>query len=64
MTDFALNQTMGGPIQPASRPNLDKGFKGPIFSMSLAHPAAYRIRTIQADFRGSAMPPCSGSQAR
>ena len=26
MTDFALNQTMGGPIQPASRPNLDKGF--------------------------------------
>jgi len=27
MTDFALNQTMGqgGPIQPASRPNLDKG---------------------------------------
>ena len=28
MTDFALNQRMdrGGPIQPASRPNLDKGF--------------------------------------
>src|ERR1700734_4321188 len=30
MTDFALNQnvsgTDGGPIQPASRPNLDKGF--------------------------------------
>src|SRR5215471_9744370 len=30
MTDFALDQTMrgtaGGPIQPASRPNLDKGF--------------------------------------
>ena len=30
MTDFALNQTMretgGGPVQPASRPNLDKGF--------------------------------------
>ncbi len=26
MTDFALNQAMGGPIQPASRPNLDKGF--------------------------------------
>src|ERR1700719_3408887 len=28
MTDFALNQTtdQGGPIQPASRPNLDKGF--------------------------------------
>jgi inorganic phosphate transporter, PiT family len=28
MTDFAINQTMdrGGPIQPASRPNLDKGF--------------------------------------
>jgi inorganic phosphate transporter, PiT family len=28
MTDFALNQGMerGGPIQPASRPNLDKGF--------------------------------------
>jgi PiT family inorganic phosphate transporter len=30
MTDFALNQplagTGGGPIQPASRPNLDKGF--------------------------------------
>ena len=28
MTDFALNQTMDrdGPIQPASRPNLDKGF--------------------------------------
>jgi inorganic phosphate transporter, PiT family len=28
MTDFALNQTMdrGGPIQPAARPNLDKGF--------------------------------------
>src|ERR1700681_4404341 len=30
MSDFALSQTMdgtsGGPIQPASRPNLDKGF--------------------------------------
>src|SRR6516162_5524683 len=30
VTDFALNQTMretgGGPVQPASRPNLDKGF--------------------------------------
>jgi PiT family inorganic phosphate transporter len=28
VTDFALNQTMdqGGPIQPAARPNLDKGF--------------------------------------
>jgi PiT family inorganic phosphate transporter len=28
MTDFALNQTedQGGPIQPAARPNLDKGF--------------------------------------
>jgi inorganic phosphate transporter, PiT family len=28
MTDFALNQTMdqSGPIQPAARPNLDKGF--------------------------------------
>src|SRR5258706_2992481 len=28
MTDFALNQTMdqGGPVQPAARPNLDKGF--------------------------------------
>ena len=28
MTDFALNQTMdqAAPIQPASRPNLDKGF--------------------------------------
>jgi hypothetical protein len=30
MTDLALNQTIGGtsggPIQPASRPNLDKGF--------------------------------------
>ena len=27
MTDFALNQTIdGGPIQPAARPNLDKGF--------------------------------------
>jgi PiT family inorganic phosphate transporter len=28
MTDFALNRTMGdgSPIQPASRPNLDKGF--------------------------------------
>src|SRR3954452_18134235 len=28
MTDFALNQTMDrdGPVQPASRPNLDKGF--------------------------------------
>ena len=28
MTDFALNHRMdqGGPIQPASRPNLDKGF--------------------------------------
>jgi inorganic phosphate transporter, PiT family len=28
MTDFALNPTMnqGGPIQPAARPNLDKGF--------------------------------------
>ena len=30
MSDFALRQTMdgtsGGPIQPASRPNLDKGF--------------------------------------
>ena len=28
MTDFALNQTIDqdGPIQPASRPNLDKGF--------------------------------------
>src|SRR6201990_1577189 len=28
MTDFAVNQTMdqGGPIQPAARPNLDKGF--------------------------------------
>jgi inorganic phosphate transporter, PiT family len=28
MTDFVLNQRMdrGGPIQPASRPNLDKGF--------------------------------------
>ena len=28
MTDFALNQNLdaGGPIQPASRPNLDKGF--------------------------------------
>ena len=30
MTDFALSQplngTTGGPIQPASRPNLDKGF--------------------------------------
>jgi PiT family inorganic phosphate transporter len=30
MTDFALNQTIsetdGGPIEPASRPNLDKGF--------------------------------------
>ena len=29
MTDFALNSSMaeGAPIQPASRPNLDKGFK-------------------------------------
>src|SRR6266852_5487316 len=28
MTDFALNQTVdqSGPVQPASRPNLDKGF--------------------------------------
>src|SRR3954453_4724944 len=28
MTDFALNQTMerDGPVEPASRPNLDKGF--------------------------------------
>src|SRR5882757_8252284 len=28
ITDFAINQTMdpGGPIQPAARPNLDKGF--------------------------------------
>src|SRR6266852_1787902 len=28
MTDFALNQTVnqGGPVQPAARPNLDKGF--------------------------------------
>src|SRR3954454_15584603 len=28
MTDFALNQTMerDGPVQPASKPNLDKGF--------------------------------------
>ena len=30
MTDLALNQAIdrgnGGPIQPASRPNLDKGF--------------------------------------
>jgi PiT family inorganic phosphate transporter len=28
MTDFALNPTMdtGGPVQPAARPNLDKGF--------------------------------------
>jgi PiT family inorganic phosphate transporter len=28
MTDFAFNQTMdhGGPVQPAARPNLDKGF--------------------------------------
>src|SRR6201989_3489524 len=28
MTDFAINQTMdqGGPVQPAARPNLDKGF--------------------------------------
>src|ERR1700709_2270897 len=28
MTDFAINQMMdrGRPIQPASRPNLDKGF--------------------------------------
>lgn len=28
MTDFAINQTTdrGGPIEPASRPNLDKGF--------------------------------------
>src|SRR5882672_230651 len=28
MTDFTLNQTVdqSGPIQPASRPNLDKGF--------------------------------------
>jgi PiT family inorganic phosphate transporter len=28
MTDFTINQTMdqGGPIQPAARPNLDKGF--------------------------------------
>jgi inorganic phosphate transporter, PiT family len=28
MTDFTVNQTMdeGGPVQPASRPNLDKGF--------------------------------------
>jgi PiT family inorganic phosphate transporter len=28
MTDFALNQTIGqgGPIQPAAKPNLDKGF--------------------------------------
>src|SRR5712664_2612231 len=28
MTDFTLNQTVGrdGPLQPASRPNLDKGF--------------------------------------
>ncbi|MDR3449668.1 MAG: inorganic phosphate transporter, partial [Alphaproteobacteria bacterium] len=30
MTDFTINRTMdgtdGGPIQPASRPNLDKGF--------------------------------------
>ena len=27
MIDFALNQTVGAaPIQPAARPNLDKGF--------------------------------------
>ncbi|NVN86152.1 MAG: inorganic phosphate transporter [Rhodopseudomonas sp.] len=28
MTDFTINQTLdpGGPVQPASRPNLDKGF--------------------------------------
>jgi inorganic phosphate transporter, PiT family len=28
MTDFAINQPMGqsGPLQPAARPNLDKGF--------------------------------------
>ena len=28
MTDFALNQTTdeGAPVQPAARPNLDKGF--------------------------------------
>jgi PiT family inorganic phosphate transporter len=28
MTDFAINQTIdpGGPVQPAARPNLDKGF--------------------------------------
>jgi hypothetical protein len=24
MTDLALNQAIGGPIQPASKPNLDK----------------------------------------
>ena len=26
MTDMTLNSSMGAPIQPASRPNLDKGF--------------------------------------
>jgi hypothetical protein len=36
----------------------------PYFNMSRAHPAAYPIQTIRADFPGSAMPRCSASQAR
>jgi inorganic phosphate transporter, PiT family len=56
MTDFALNQnisgTDGGPIQPASRPNLDKGFNPLtmiIFFGILAAGLAFVAYSIYAD---------------
>src|SRR5580700_10923442 len=57
MTDFALNQNVsgtddGGPIQPASRPNLDKGFNPLtmiIFFGILAAGLAFVAYSIYAD---------------
>jgi PiT family inorganic phosphate transporter len=56
MTDFALNQkisaTDGGPIEPASRPNLDKGFNPLtmiIFFGILAAGLAFVAYSIYAD---------------
>ena len=40
MTDMTLNPSVGAPIQPASRPNLDKGFNPLTMILFVGIPAA------------------------
>jgi PiT family inorganic phosphate transporter len=64
MTDFTINQTMdqGGPIQPAARPNLDKGFN-PLTMIIFFGILAAGLLFVAYSTISTSTPPAPGSRA-